>query len=166
MTSNPMMEADDNAATADSKHDDGHDSDESTSHELHDVRLTEYSKTDTVLTPALIEGYLEKKSNSTFALGAWQRRWFVLDPNEKAICYYKHKLDIRDGTDEKGRILLTSIVIDKGGLKGVTQDKKDRCIFSFYVKDNDKSRSYDLKAMSLEDASAWVSQLRDALHNL
>ena len=103
----------------------------------------------------LMEGYLEKKSKNSFAFGAWQARWFIID--QSSLRYFKHKTDLRDGNDEKGTIKLSSIIMEKG----INLDASNPCIVYFLVIEG--NRKYELRAQSHEDATSWKVGITDAV---
>ena len=93
-------------------------------------------------------GILGKKSNATFTLSSWQDRWFSFNKEHKALIYHKEK-----GSEEKGRILLAAIIIQKG----IIQDRDDPTIFRFYVRPN--NRKYELRAPSGDECTVWVEMI-------
>ena len=105
----------------------------------------------------LKEGFLEKKSTSSFSLSTWQSRWFAIDVDKGHLVYYGSDPSKEEGVERKGEIPL-STVIDEN------VNKIDGCTFSFQVEKS--NRIYELKAANGTECEEWIKVLDTWIYTL
>jgi hypothetical protein len=103
------------------------------------------------------EGFLEKKSTSSFSLSTWQSRWFAIDADKGHLVYYASDPSKEEGVERKGEIPLSSVLDENVA-------KIDGCTFSFQVEKG--SRVYELKAANGTECEEWMKVLDTWIYTL
>mmetsp|Transcript_20644 Transcript_20644/g.26679 ORF Transcript_20644/g.26679 Transcript_20644/m.26679 type:complete len:236 (-) Transcript_20644:93-800(-) len=102
--------------------------------------------------PPDLEGFLYKlKHKSRPLLGSWNKRWFQVNPNQKALVYFRNKADAsRRSHEPDGAIMLDDLM----GLESFDD-------LSFQLET--RSRTFHLKADSKIEKHGWATALEDYL---
>jgi len=102
--------------------------------------------------PPDLEGFLYKlKHKSRPLLGAWNKRWFQIDAERRALVYFRNKSDAARYTDRPDGVIMLEDIMNIESFDNLSFQLETR------------SRTFHLKADTKIEKSCWTSALEGFL---